>query len=1804
MDFRIFQVSFILVCLFLHSIAQGRGLLSLPLQLGPINSGTISLPSQVDRFTFSGALGQRIYLDSFDLDGENIVINLTSPSGKVIWTVNHSADAGPTYLTEAGSYTVSVDGTGDTVGDYSFRIIDLGSATPIEYESAVVVLLSPKSGTMAYRFNGTNGQRINLESIVVSETSANWRLISPAGETLLVAGSISTDLGEAVLSATGPYLVLVEGTVENIAALEFRFRVSLLSNPVGVAVGFDTVHGATLLAGETNSFPYSGPSGLPIFFDALTNNSAVVVELIGPSNEVVFSSNGAADAGPFFLPRSGNYILKVGAAADAEYLFRLLDLNASSTPITNAAIYSRTFDTPSPFRTDIYRFTGSPGQRLYYDALDSDFDQIYAGIFRPGSQTLLNFQNADTDSAIFTLEAPGTYYVKMESLTGDPADNTLFRFLDVAQAPSTTVNFDTLMNGTGTPTNGVSLFRFSGTAGQRLFFDAESTNASGNWTLYSPSDAYIAAAGLSGDFEVTLPSNGTYVIAAGNSANADPFGFRILTPIGTTNALEFGAVVNAILSEPGETDFFTFSGIAGQRLYYDALETDFQNLTVLLRDPAGGIIFLNNNSDSDSGPFTLTTSGIYTLELHAPTELTGSYSFRLIDAAQAPAATVEFDINISATHTPGTSASIYRFNGSAGQRLFFDGAETNDSGNFALYSPANLHLGSAGLSQNFEVTLPVTGQYLLVAGNRGLTNETPFKFRIVTPNNTTNNLTLGATVDATLAESGESDVYTFKGVAGQRLYFDAMQDVASSFTAQMFDPSGTPVFVSGSAGFDQGLFTLAETGNYTLEIHSPSDQVGTYSFRLLDLSAAPIANTGSSISGQLNPASQAALFRINGQSGQRIIITNVLASSANATFSVVTPNNTIIISGSTLGDLGEIFLPVTGTYGLILTVASGNIGTFDFQFRVVQVNETTGTPSGFGIEENGTTTLDQTNTFTFSGTAGLPIYFDSLGNSSTATIRVIDPNNETVFQIHGSSDSGIHFLPRNGTYTVEAVGLGDGSYHFRILDLTAAATSVVFGTPYTQVSLPALRTDFYRVTATNGQRIYYDGEKVFQGQSYATLYAPGGAALAAYYSEVDMGPFTLTQPGIYYLAIASLTLDDSANYSFRLLDIAQAPVSALTFDSEVTGAVDPGTRANVYHFNGIAGRRFFFDGATTNGAGSWSLIAPDNAIIAGNPLSGDFEITLPQNGQYVLVAGNSGGIDPFSYSFRVTSTVTATNTFSIGISANGSLSNVGEEDFSTFNGTAGQRLYYDALDGDADNLRVQLFDPLGTVVFDHNAEQDSDPFTLLYSGTYSLRFKHYADGTGNYSFRLLDTADASTVLYDTVINDFVTNTFGARLYFIPATANLPLIVDGLDPVDGLGIQRLYSKNDILQSHLAFGQDFEITPQNADPYLLVFRSSVSTNLPYNFQVIPGNHPPVLAPIGARIVNESNILAFTVTATDLEAPNDQLTFSLAPGAPSSATIHPVTGAFFWTPVETHGPGVYPVTIKVTDDGIPPLTDFETFNITVNEVNVAPVLTVPGGQNVNELSQLNVSVTATDPDIPVNGRFFSLISPPTGMTINADTGVILWTPSENQGPLTYTITVVVTDLNTNAVNTQQLSTTNTFTVTVNEVNAAPLLTAPAEKTIHAGTTLSVNATAFDPDLPANTFSFSLVSGPPSLSVSSAGLINWSTTPKDVNTTNRVILRVTDTGTPNLSSTNSFFVKVVAPPTITSIDHLGNSANLTWTSLIGSTYRLQFQTNLIEALWINLPGDVTATGSTATKSDNTIGTSVQRFYRVNVVP
>jgi hypothetical protein len=99
----------------------------------------------------------------------------------------------------------------------------------------------------------------------------------------------------------------------------------------------------------------------------------------------------------------------------------------------------------------------------------------------------------------------------------------------------------------------------------------------------------------------------------------------------------------------------------------------------------------------------------------------------------------------------------------------------------------------------------------------------------------------------------------------------------------------------------------------------------------------------------------------------------------------------------------------------------------------------------------------------------------------------------------------------------------------------------------------------------------------------------------------------------------------------------------------------------------------------------------------------------------------------------------------------------------------------------------------------------------------------------------------------------------------------------------------------------------------------------------------NNTPWLGTISNQVVRANTLCTFTAWATDVDVPVQILTFSLDPPGLPSATIHPATGLFRWTPTNV---GIYSVIVRVTDNGMPALSRIQTVQITVLSGLLSPI------------------------------------------------------------------------------------------------------------------------------------------------------------------------------------------------------------------------------------------------------------------------
>ncbi|MBI1397472.1 MAG: tandem-95 repeat protein, partial [Betaproteobacteria bacterium] len=223
------------------------------------------------------------------------------------------------------------------------------------------------------------------------------------------------------------------------------------------------------------------------------------------------------------------------------------------------------------------------------------------------------------------------------------------------------------------------------------------------------------------------------------------------------------------------------------------------------------------------------------------------------------------------------------------------------------------------------------------------------------------------------------------------------------------------------------------------------------------------------------------------------------------------------------------------------------------------------------------------------------------------------------------------------------------------------------------------------------------------------------------------------------------------------------------------------------------------------------------------------------------------------------------------------------------------------------------------------------------------------------------------------------------------------------------------------------------------------------------VLPVNDVPQ-APGTTAITDEDTAVAILLPASDVETPQQQLTYAVG-AAPQHGTLTPgANGLWTYTPDANYNGSDF-FTYTVTDRGDPDgaLTNAATsapgtVSITVRSVNDAPVIQTIGTVAVNEGSMLSYQIPASDVD-SANLTYSLVNNTVVGAKVDATTGLFTWTPAD--GPLKQPFTVRVSD--------GSLATDQTFDVSV--ANVPPTITLTGVSAIDLGQTYSLSFGATDP-------------------------------------------------------------------------------------------------------------------------------------------
>jgi RHS repeat-associated protein len=1415
--------------------------------LGDTVIGRIGVAGENDEFSFSGSIGQKIYFDPIQYPGDvnRLKFTIYSPSG--ISVIDRATfqyyDSRLITLTENGNYKIVVDGEGNYTGSYGFSIIDPVLVSIAQFDTIIKGALNPGNEDDLYRFTGNQGQRLFFDQISNSVSSLDWVLYGSNNQ-VVTSSSYSQDM-EVILPVDSEYILAIRGYAGIGRTVDYSF---------------------SIITPELKTFDL-------------------------PLNQIV---NGS--------------ILEKG-------------------------------------EQDAYTFTGTAGQQIFFDALGGDY--LPFTLYDPAGRQVTGFDNrydrSPQDGFIFSMD--GTYKIVIDG-NGEALGNYKFRLLD--RAAATEVSLDTDITGTFDNDGlGSTGYRFTLSDTRYLFFDGQ--GGDGNWILYNSNGQTITQQQMSRNSEFWLGAGDYFLVAQGYkgywwSGNNINYTFRIVTPELNSAPMVIGDTISGTVTEKGEQDTYTFTGTAGQQLFFDSLGGDY--LLVKLLDPAGREIF-SADGRSDRGPengLTFSMNGAYRLIVDGDDEYTGNYKFRLLD--KAAAIEVPLDTNITGTFdNDGLGSNGYRFTLNDTRYLFFDGQ--GGDGNWILYGANGQTITQQHMSRNNEFWLGA-GDYFLVA--QGYKNYwlgisgVDYTFRIVTPELNSAPMAIGDTISGTILEKGEQDYYTFAGTAGQQLFFDSLS--GDYLQVKLLDPAGREIF-STDGRYDRGPengLTFSMNGTYRLIIDGDDESTGNYKFRLLDKAAATevfldtditgtFDNDGFGSTGYRFTLNESHDIFIDGQGGNGAwILYGANGQSINA--------QNMNYDRSIVLDAGSYFLIAQGYGG----------GEINYKFRisdqgvrvvspVVGASITLGSVVSGSIVESG-----EQDIYVFNGSAGQQLFFDGLGGDYYLQAVIYDPTGREISNAdtrydRGPNDgltlsmsgayrlvvrgvyqywTGIHYtgnykfqlldraaaaeIPLDtditgtfdnggfgstgyrftlndskylffdgqggngqwnlytsngqyitsqsmdydkelwispGDYFLVAMGYGYGNnnYSFRIVTPELNATPITVGDTISGSISEKGEQDTYTFNGTAGQQLFFDNLDSGYGSNYILLDPTGREVYrtSRWDSYQDRGPdrgWTLSMTGTYRIIVDGDN-DAVGNYKFRLLDRTDA--IEIPLDTDITGTFDnSGLGSVAYRFTLSDSKYLFFDGQEGNG--SWLLYNSNGQYITSQGTSSNREFWLGAGDYFLIAQGNGNGNN--DYSFRIVTPELNTTPLTVGDTISGSISEKGEQDTYTFNGTAGQQLFFDNLDLGYGSNYI-LLDPAGREIYRTSrwdSHQDRGPdrgWTLSMSGTYRIIVDGDDEFIGNYKFRLLDKADAIEVPLDTdITGTFDNGGLGSVAYRFTLNDSKYLFFDGQG---GSGNWLLYSSNGQYITSQGISSDREFWLAAGD-YFLVAQGYGNGNNNYNFRIV--------------------------------------------------------------------------------------------------------------------------------------------------------------------------------------------------------------------------------------------------------------------------------------------------------------------------------------------------------------------------------
>jgi uncharacterized repeat protein (TIGR01451 family) len=820
-----------------------------PLALGATVAGRIDVPGQQVVYGFQVATAGLHHFDS--LANSSLNWRIDGPEGYVAGTT-FSNDQPWAWRFVPGDYTVTVFGSGETVGGYAFRMLALDSAPALALGTETSVGFQPPNGAFAYSIELSAGQTLTNRFLGLSNLVSRpvWAWIDPSGRQLVHEGLSGTRTFSTRLPGRHA-LLLLGGIGESATNASFRFQVdnggvTPLPAYDGSPLAFDSiVEGSLADSNQTNAFTFSLSAPTFIGLDVLTNTTArwqlrnrdgLIV-----NNETLTSADWDARTYRFFMAEQGDYQLVV--RGPGPFRFRLM--RGSDAPLIALDTDIRITNSPA-ISASMRRFRGTAGQTVRYlgQTAEGWSQRPLFTVFRPSGGY---FQTTYVDSTpgAWTLTESGEYLMLFGGPETETSDAASFGFrLHTVRTNTSAIAFNTPVHATIPGPNGTVSYTFRLNETRRLLLDTL-TNASVYYTLRRPDQivrnnewlpyADIDSNPASGAVPIEVPA-GDYTLSFENAGNvaAPEFDFVLWDVDAVARPITPGILITSTNTPANASALYRFEAAAG-----DAFVVDGRNVDGYV-NPTYVDWFQPLRSGQDLGtvqrmgnPFTVTHAGNQFLHVSSSSWIeaaSGVHQFVLWDLQDTESLLTLGEATEGAIVAPGTR-SVFRFQLAADALLLVDNLRTPSDPVYHSLSSDDSDVYTDRTLQNVEWSFG----YQLIRAEAGLhrlafrmggADTNNFRFRVIDATGAPS-IGLGSSVEVRFPVAQGTEVRRFSANAGDRFFFRSLSSVG--FTdrpyARIYAQDGTLVW-EAYPDRDRDTQTLPRTGNYFVVLNSFGHQAG------------------------------------------------------------------------------------------------------------------------------------------------------------------------------------------------------------------------------------------------------------------------------------------------------------------------------------------------------------------------------------------------------------------------------------------------------------------------------------------------------------------------------------------------------------------------------------------------------------------------------------------------------------------------------------------------------------------------------------------------------------------------------------------------------------------------------------------------------------------------------------------------------------------------------------------------------------------------------------------------------------------